>query len=529
MATITGTSQSETLIGTDAADLLLPYGVGPGQAPDFISGGNGGDTYDLAEPVGEDPAHRYIIDDAGTDGATDRIDHAGALIHTASLGYIGFATALRDGDDLLIVTPSKPHRFRDPALPSYEITILDHYGDGAVEWLQAGTVTYALAAGATGSAVADILAGTIGNDLLRALGGNDYVTGNGGDDDIRTGSGDDYAFGGAGGDTLRLGTGDDHGYGDNGADTVMAGAGQDFVYAGTGDDLVKGQAGNDFLFGQDGNDTLAGGAGQDMLSGGRGDDIYRGGTGGDTYRHAYDVDAYGTLDDGGHDIIRDRGEKPAWNDYDRIELFGYYGPSSGSTSDAYARLAFVRDGKDMKMLSDGGASSITVKGQFGANKFAIEELHFNAGYWTPLRFRILDGAKVEIGDDRDIYFGTAGEWNELLFGTDAADQVFGNAGTNFIWLGAGADTLIYKAADPQLWYGVGGGPCNDIVQDFDLAEDRMDFTEIGGLSLAGLTVADNARGNAQIHWDSGTWEIADINIELRGVAAADLTADHFVF
>jgi hypothetical protein len=65
--------------------------------------------------------------------------------------------------------------------------------------------------------------------------------------------------------------------------------------------------------------------------------------------------------------------------------------------------------------------------------------------------------------------------------------------------------------------------------DFDIAEDVMDFTEINGLGYGNLVIADNAAGNATVHWASGDFEIASILIELRGIEAAELTTDHFNF
>ena len=105
------------------------------------------------------------------------------------------------------------------------------------------------------------------------------------------------------------------------------------------------------------------------------------------------------------------------------------------------------------MSGGDGAGSITIKNQFAGNDSEIEELQFNAGYWTGLRFKILDAATTNIGDDRRYDDGTGGELNEGLFGTDGDDLVLGNSGTNFVWLGAGADTLIYKEADRQILNG----------------------------------------------------------------------------
>ena len=533
MAIITGTTNNDILTGTSGDDTFLPYGVTSGitglQPPDWMSGGNGGDTYDLRASIGSDPVHHYIIDDNGTDGAIDRIEGAGELIHTASFGYIGFATAVRDGDDLVIVTPYKPHRFRDPSQPSYEITIVDHFAGEAVEIMVAGGVTYQLSTGSIGSGLADIMAGTNFDDVYKGKGGADYMTGNDGNDTLVGGGGDDYLFGGTGNDILKGNAGSDRIYGGTGDDTAIGGNGNDRLELEDGDDTGRGGGGDDYIYGQDGNDRLVGGGGVDMMSGGRGDDTMLGGKGSDTYRYGYDLDGLGSLSPAGHDIVKDNGDTPAWNSFDRIQLFGFYGPSDASAGAAFARLDVARVGQDMVITTDGGTGSITAKNQFGADKFAIEELEFSAGYWSSIRFKILDGNKIDIGDDRNLNNTYLSEYNELLFGTDGNDQVFGDAGTNFIWLGAGSDTLIYKESDAERLGSLGGGIANDIVMDFNLNDDMMDFTEMG-ITMANLTIGESASGNALVHWDSPVWyEISDIYIELRGISASELTADHFIF
>lgn len=524
MATIIGTTTTDTLIGTSGDDILKPLGVGAGDAPDFISGGDGADVYDLTRTTGT--LNYYVIDDNGLNGPGDSIIGPGALVQSASLGYLAFATAIREGDDLTITTPGRPSRFRKPGQPPYEIKIIDHYAGEAVETLEAGGVLYSLTTGNIGALSNDIMAGTVLADIYRGRGGNDYMTGNGGNDQLFGGTGDDHLLGGDGDDTLSGHAGNDRIHGGLGNDTANGGTGFDYIYLEDGDDRARAGGDNDYVYGQDGDDRLIGGGGQDMLSGGRGDDWMSGGTGGDTYRYGYDVDELGTMDLAGHDIIKDKGDAATWNNFDRIELFGYYGPSDGVSGEAYARLAFEKVGTDMVMTSDDGTGSITVRGQFGKNKHVVEELHFSAGYWEPLRFRIMDGAKTDIGDDRR----PDSEWNEIIFGTDGDNLVFGDSGTNFIWLGGGADTLIYKESDPAFHiYGAGGGAVNDIVQDFDLTMDQMDFREVNGISLGSLSIIDNTAGDATIHWTSGDVEISNIHIELRGVTAAELTADHFIF
>ncbi len=350
-------------------------------------------------------------------------------------------------------------------------------------------------AGIWGTAGDDLLIGTGADEVFRAAGGNDRIEAGGGNDRVR------------------------------------AGDGNDIVYAGAGDDLVEGGNGNDWIRGEDGNDKLAGGAGADFLEGGAGDDKLIGGADGDIYR--FDAGA-----GFGHDVVRDTGTLATYNDFDNFQVSGLYYP--GVTSgEAYARVSFVRDGWDLLISVDNGASTIRAMDMFGpdAEGNMIETFTFEAGYWTPRVFQMIDGAAVNIGDDRDIPYHTGlNSWaNEVLFGTDAGEVIFGGGGANFIWTGDGADTLIYKEVDPDLlvytpYYGYGGGTAHDIVEDFDITQDMLDFTEINSItSLADLTITADADGDAIISWDSGTVEVADIYIELRGVTEAEVTADIFVF
>ena len=531
MAVITGTLDADRLVGTADDDIIFGYGVSSISDRDVLIGGAGNDQYNLAELIGSNPVHRYLIDDRGTDGGVDEIVGAGGLVQSASLGYRGFATAVHQGNNLVIVTPGKPARFHEPGSPPYEITIRNHYDGAPVEWLTAGGVTYALPTGSAGTVGADIMAGTNGDDIFSADSGDDFVTGNSGHDILDSGAGNDHVFGGRGRDTVFAGEGDDWVFGEDGADTVDGGGGHDWLELGLGADVAHGGEGNDHLFGMGGNDTLFGGDGSDTLTGGDGDDRLIGGRGGDTYRIGYDLETLGTVPTSGHDVIVEKGDAATWAEYDRIEFFGYYGPNSGSSAEAYARLSFSRSGNDMIITSDGGLSSVRVQDQFraGTERFHIEEIELNGGYWTPIRFRILDGGRDDIGDDRSYPLGLGGELNEVIFGTDGDDTVFSDSGSNFIWLGGGADVLLYKESDPGLLYGQGGGSVNDIVMDFDPSQDRFDFTEIAGIDYSSLTISTSSDSDAIISWDSGSIEVSDIHIELRGVAAGLITPDLFDF
>jgi len=86
-------------------------------------------------------------------------------------------------------------------------------------------------------------------------------------------SGDDSIIGGAGNDTI---------LGEEGNDSLSGGAGNDSLLGGFGNDTIGGGAGNDTINGGQGNDLIDGGDGDDKITCGTGDDTVFGGDGKDT-------------------------------------------------------------------------------------------------------------------------------------------------------------------------------------------------------------------------------------------------------
>lgn len=120
----------------------------------------------------------------------------------------------------------------------------------------------------------NLLASSLGNDLIFLQSGSDWVLDN---DDNRS------YFGGAGNDSLSGASGDDFLSGNSendvlsgnqGNDTISGGQNEDALYGGRGDDLLFGDLGDDLLYGDLDNDVLTGGAGNDTLTGGAGGDIF---------------------------------------------------------------------------------------------------------------------------------------------------------------------------------------------------------------------------------------------------------------
>lgn len=530
MADLTGTSGADTLTGTNEADMLASSGTSSGAEWDTMIGLDGADTYALYATTGG-TIRNFVIDDRGRDGADDQILYAGAMFQSASLGYQGWAQAEHLGDDLVIHLPGRPYRFHHPGSPEFNIRIVDHYADAAVETIEAGGVLYYLAAGDRGSRRDDIIAGTDRGDALIGAGGSDFLFGNEGQDTLRLGAGNDVGFGGAGRDRLNAGAGDDIAFGGDGADTMRGGRGQDRLNGEAGDDAIFGGGGFDNLSGGAGNDRLVGNRGNDRIDGGLGNDKMIGGAGNDLY-----VVAHRPGSPGGHDVIVERGTAGSWAMHDTIEVGGIYGMSGGSVAGAMAALSFARVGKDMVMEVGGGAeTSVTVRNMLDAARhdtFFVEALTIAGGYWTPIQFRFLDGAITDIGDDRTIFLTYGAKLNEVLFGTNADDQIFGGTGINFVWTGDGADTLIYKVGDGQSLGDMGGTSSHDIVMDFDPLQDRFDFTEVAndiGAGFSALVISNDARGDATIFLNTGNWEVADIFIELRGVSASEVDASMFLF
>lgn len=248
MPTITGTSSSETLRGTDEYDRILTN-----DGNDVVYGGKGSDEIN-GYPTGEK-------DSLGLWQSWTYWPSADPLII-----YGGF------GDDFIIGGQSDD----------------EIYGEDGDDYI----------VGYEGS---DIARGGNGNDYLNGKEGNDSLYGDAGNDVIQLDDGNDHAFGGEGDD--RIGgyvtskglnrsikwsyfiskIGQNSLYGGDGNDELIAGPNGDKLYGENGNDILVGDSGDDYLDGGDGDDWLIGNEGDDTLVAGSGFDYLSGGDGDDTY------------------------------------------------------------------------------------------------------------------------------------------------------------------------------------------------------------------------------------------------------
>lgn len=246
-------------------------------------------------------------------------------------------------------------------------------------------------------------------------------------DTLDGGSGNDTLFGMRGNDILSGGDGTDILYGNSGEDTMSGDSGNDTLKGGSGDDTIYGNSGDDTLNGQSGNDTLVGGTGNDTLKGSSGNDTLSGEGGNDT------------LDGGsGNDIL-----------------------DGGSGSDS------LKGGSGDDILS-GGSGTDTLDGGKGND--------------------ILDGGdgadKLKAGSGNDTLAGGAGRdylnggsGDDTLVGGDGRDRLLGGSGDDTMTGGEGVDRFSFRSGD---------GEGHDVITDFELGVDRLEFRGYGLNSFSDL-------------------------------------------
>lgn len=465
----TGNSSANTIVGNSSSNRL-----DGGAGADTLTGGLGDDTYvvddagdQIVEAAGEDAdtvesGIDYVLgatlenltllgsanlDGTGNDQDNVLIGNAGNNRLEGGLGADSLYGGL--GDDYFIEESSDDWVYEnigeglDTVERRYETNLV--LKDNVENLILANGVKTGngndLGNLITGNAGDNTLGGWEGDDTLHGLDGNDALFGGNGSDALFGGSGDDYLDGGTGVDHLEGGAGSDNYIVDDGSDVVVeaANAGTDQVQAsasyvlsanvenlfltGSADIDGTGNGLDNYIAGNGGANRIDGGAGNDTLVAGGGDDTLVGGSGDDKY--VFDASS-------GSDVIDN-----ADGGFDGVFFTG------GITRE---RLSFGRDGDDLLIFVDAAATpAVRVSNHFLGGNAAIDYVQPDGGYYltTAQINQIVAGGS------------TGGQYDQVIEGTAAGEQLVGSAGKDLVKGLAGDDQLFGLGGDDTLQGGDG--------------------------------------------------------------------------
>jgi Ca2+-binding RTX toxin-like protein len=310
-----------------------------------------------------------------------------------------------------------------------------------------------------GSGAAERFWGNDGDDTLGGAGGNDTVWGGEGDDQIDGGTGNDTVWGGNGSDDIVGGTGNDSLKGEDGDDEIDGGTGHDSIYGGEDDDTIDGGGDNDIIYAGDGQDDIEGGSGNDTIYLDDGSDTVDGGLSNDVIH----VSGFGN-----HDIDGGAGVDKA--------VFAGGATTVNLNAGFVSRADGVDDIVNVENIET-GSSLDNITGSNGNN-----HIKTNSGSDTVYA---LNGNDTVLGDGgHDTIFGqggvdqlNGGSGNDELDGGSGNDVISGQSGADYIRGGEGADTMTGGGAGVDVFAWEVNDLGYDLIQDFDLDEDKLHFGE----------------------------------------------------
>ncbi|WP_208161068.1 M10 family metallopeptidase C-terminal domain-containing protein [Shewanella algae] len=240
------------------------------------------------------------------------------------------------------------------------------------------------------------------------------------------------------------------------------------------DNLVIDGANAAMLYGGDGNDILVGGAGEDILIGGAGDDILWGGE-------------QGGHGDGDRDIFK-------WSEADLGQAGSPYtdtimdfepGIDSIDLSQALSVKDLASAAERLKLTEEGGSASLTLLDEQGHE---LQHIRFDGLSESQLLgqdpaamsdsdklAQLLQGGQLILGDN----FGSAE--GETLHADAQGSTLYGFGGDDSLYAGPGEDILSGgEGNDIFIWdeQALDAGSHQDVVVDFELGKDSLDFREL---------------------------------------------------
>jgi|GEM_PF-3486263 len=494
-----GDTGHDTLNGGSGNDLL-----NGGQGNDLLNGGTGDDMYDFNLGDG----HDTISDNTGIStlrfGLHIAPEHLTfARSQNALIIFINVPNVQTSSNDSItlsnffathtqlssnVVEPSLQLAFINGDVAPLTLSSLQYTGDETDEWVD----------------------GTLLNDAISTLGGNDTIYGNGGDDVINSGAGNDYVEVEDGNNIIHLGDGNDEAIAYEGNNKLYGDAGHDYLEAGNGNNLIHGGTGSDTIYVGNGNNRIDAGDDDDQIEVGNGDNIIESGTGndviyagtGNNYIDAGEgnnrIDAY--YGNGNNRIITGDGDNEidAGHGDNRIDT-----GAGADDIDLGDGDNFIRAGDGNNDIETDDGNSIIIAGN------GDDEIDTGDG-----NNHIVSGAgddEINVGEGNNLIQSGAGNDiietdngnNHIQAGSghddietgDGNDIVRGGTGNDFMTGGAGNDHYLYELGDG-----------NDVIVDyqgFDLIRFGPNISQQDvSLSVEGEDLVINLTDGGSIRYQS---------------------------
>ena len=299
----------------------------------------------------------------------------------------------------------------------------------------------------TGTSLANVLTGGVGNDRLDGLAGTDTMIG---------GAGNDTYVVAQTGDVVTEADGE-------GTDTVETSV--SYALSANVENLTATGTGAINLTGNGGDNILTGNGGANILSGGGGLDTLIGGGGADAYTVTVGTEVIVEDVGGGSDIVNASVSYTlgAGQEIERLNLLGAAVSGTGNA------LANTIVGNALDNVIDGGAGADILQGGLGADTYLVDNAgdvitETGVGIDTVVASGVTSftlATLVEnltfVGSSNFTANGnslanvlTGGTGNDVLNGNDGDDTLIGGGGTDSLKGGLGNDTYYVDSADDAI-------------------------------------------------------------------------------
>jgi len=489
-STVKGTASDDNLSGTSLFDFIDGLGgndtIHGFAGNDILIGGDGNDV--VTGDAGDDRLQGGAGDDFLNGGAgADTADYSGNAAVTVSLALTTAQDTLGAGVDTLTSVENLIGSSGDDRLTGNAVANVIEGGDGDDVLNGAGgvdtvsfehalravtvdlTLTSAQDTGAgsdklfnfenvTGSSFGDTLRGTADNNVIDGGGGNDWMYGGAGDDTYVVDSYGDHVSENVGQGIDTVLTSADYKVGANVEKLTLTGDANIWGYGNDHTNTLTGNDGVNKLFGMGGNDRLDGGAGADLLVGGTGDDRYY-------------------VDNHGDRVIENADE----------------GTDSVYSSADYKLSANVEN------LSLTGSADLWAYGNDS------------------------DNALTGNGGNNKLY-GMAGA--DTISGGKGDDWIEGGTGQDVLYGGVGHDMFVFRDGD----FGGATTATADRIADFSQGEDTIHLSYVDADATLSGNQAFNFIGSAAFDGHAGELRYVEVsgNTFITGDTNGDAVADFMI-